>query len=97
MLVAESEVYRQTVKLELENLRIYTHQKKRAFSSLRLASPLIMGVFSWATGKRRLGWREIGTLALLGWQWWRRFGNRRRTQEETPGETAAEKFLRENM
>ena len=70
-LVAESEVYRETLKLELHNLRLYvsrTKQKLKGFGRpnplLLLAAPLAGAFFR----KRRGSWLRRATMAFLSWQ-----------------------------
>src|ERR1044071_4068730 len=70
-LVAESEVYRETLKLELHNVQLYvarTRQKLRSFGKpnplLMLAAPLAGALFR----KPRGAWLRRGAMAFLGWQ-----------------------------
>jgi len=70
-LVAESEVYRETLKLELHNLRLYvsrTKQKLKGFGRpnplLLLAAPLAGAFFR----KRRGSWLRRAAMAFLSWQ-----------------------------
>jgi hypothetical protein len=53
-LVAESEVYRQTLILEVQNVRLYGARMRRTFYVLRLANPLVMLVGSFV-GSRLFG------------------------------------------
>jgi hypothetical protein len=41
-LVQEAEIYRETLKLELQNIRLSAIQLKKQFSSLRSSNPLMM-------------------------------------------------------
>src|ERR1041385_2410394 len=70
-LVAESEVYRETLKLELHNLQLYvarTRQKLRSFGKpnplFMLAAPLVGALFR----KRRGSWLRRVAMTFLGWQ-----------------------------
>ena len=72
MLIAECEVYREMLKLEVHNIRIYGVKMKRRLTSVGMVSQVSLGLASWLTGKRRVGWLQVGALALLGWQWYRR-------------------------
>jgi len=70
-LVAESEVYRETLKLELHNLRLYVSRTKQKLTSftrpnpfLMLAAPLAGAFFR----KRRSSWLRRATMAFLSWQ-----------------------------
>src|SRR6266566_6873363 len=70
-LVAESEVYRETLKLELHNLRLYVSRTKQKLTSftrpnlfLMLVAPLAGAFFR----KRRSSWLRRATMAFLSWQ-----------------------------
>src|ERR1044071_9583225 len=70
-LVAESEVYRETLKLELHNVQLYvarTRQKLRSFGKpnplLMMAAPLAGALFR----KQRGSWLRRVAMGLLGWQ-----------------------------
>ena len=74
-LVAESEVYRETLKLELQNLRLYGITAKRRLTSFTRARPLflflapLLGTFL----KRRRGpLIRRAIMGLLSWQVWNR-------------------------
>ncbi len=84
-MVAESEVYRQTLKLEVQNLRLYGARVQRKLGFFSPMNPLMMALpFGlsflrfrgprWFRGKRK--WRRPGFLgsALLGWRLYRRLG-----------------------
>jgi hypothetical protein len=81
-LVAESEVYRQTLKLEIQNLRLYglhAGSKVQQFKGLFLVMPLVLSLTRILSGKfsgrrRRPGWRRLFTTALMGWRLYRKFG-----------------------
>jgi hypothetical protein len=100
MLVAESEVYRQMLKLEIHNFRIYGVRMKRRLTSAGMVSKVSLGLASWLTGKRRLGWWQIGALAFMGWRWYRRRSSTDR--EPRSGKlgtifSVAEEFLRRGL
>src|SRR5262249_14955272 len=97
--VAESEVYREMLKLEVHNLRIYAVKMKRKLTSAGAVSQVSFGLASWLTGKRRLGWWQIGTLALLAWKWYRRRSSKDEGLPEKLGTVfrAAEHFLRRKL
>ena len=69
-LAAESEVYRQTLKLEIQNLRLCGLEAKRkasifkALPLLSLAAPLA-GSF---LGKNRRSWSRLLSAAVVGWK-----------------------------
>jgi hypothetical protein len=85
-LVAESEVYRQTLTLEIQNLRLYGVRMQKRFALLRVANPLLIlagsllgsrffgkrAVKAPAAAPRRKWSRMVGT-ALMGWRLFRQF------------------------
>ena len=107
LLIAESEVYRDLLKLQFYNLRIYGVKTKRQFGSLNPGSnPLLMAALPLLSTlllrRRRLfGWKSIGALALLGLQLYRRFGSVFNRQSEydfmRSQPTAAEDYLSRSM
>ncbi len=83
-LVAESEVYRQTLTLEIQNLRLYRARAQRKFAFLRLANPILLVALS-LLGSRSLGsrivrkkrrgkWSRLIGASLMGWRMYRQFG-----------------------
>jgi hypothetical protein len=81
-LVAESEVYRQTLNLEIQNLRLCilaleqkVKQYKGLFTFIPLASSLV-GMLSGGLFRRRrkAGWRRLLGSGILGWRFYRKFG-----------------------
>jgi len=70
LLLAEAEVYRQTLKLELNNLRIYGLKTRRKLTSFSVGNPvLVFGIpilTSWLARRRKL--RQAGALGFIGWQ-----------------------------
>jgi hypothetical protein len=82
-LIAESEVYRQTLTLEIQNVRLYGVRLRRKFSIIRLGNPLfalaasIIGSRFLGSGSRRPGrgkWSRVFAASLMGWRLIRRFG-----------------------
>jgi hypothetical protein len=74
-LAEESEVYRQTLRLEIQNLHLYRIQMQRKFSSLRPSNPLLM--FAWPLAaslfrRRGLPKFRLATGALMAWNLFRR-------------------------
>jgi hypothetical protein len=77
-LVAESEAYRQTLHLELQNIRLYGDGLRRKLRLVNTVKPLLMvlpfaGVlFGWRGNKKeaqkRGGWRRVAGGALAGWR-----------------------------
>jgi hypothetical protein len=75
-LVAESDAYRQTLRFELRNLRLYGAQVRRKFSILALVNPLLsMGapLAGSLFGKRQPKWLRMAKAAFAGWHLFRRF------------------------
>jgi hypothetical protein len=108
MLVAESEVYRQLLKLEIETFKIYGVRTKRRMTSFSAYMPWLMGglpILTRLFNKRkreRFSLKRLTSLFLLGWKAYRqvapllaraRFA-RRRTD---PRETAAEEYLAKRL
>jgi len=87
-LVAESEVYRETLKLEFQALRLCGLKARKAsffkvLPLLSMAGPLLMG--------RDRSWPRLLSAALLGWRMYRkiaaiagRFTSTRRTSRPQP-------------
>jgi hypothetical protein len=81
-LVAESEVYRQMLRLEVQNIRLYGAGVRRKFAWMRLANPLLLLAGSYVgsrflsgrprTGSRG-GWSWVG-VALMAWRLARSYG-----------------------
>jgi hypothetical protein len=70
-LVAESEVYRETLKLELHNFRIYALRAKQKLKSFGRPNPLFMllGPMAGALLKRRRSsWLRKMAMAFVSWQ-----------------------------
>ncbi len=83
-LVAEAEMYRQQLQLDLKDFRLYGAGLRRTFFVLRLANPVLLavslaGAVAGARGgrtrkKRRSKVRRLLAAALMGWRMYRRFG-----------------------
>jgi len=81
-LIAESEVYRQTLHLEIQNLRLCgvgLGQKLKSYRVLFTIIPLassLMGMLSGGLFKKRrkTSWRRLLSAGLLGWRFYRKFG-----------------------
>src|SRR5438067_1581931 len=78
-LAAESEVYRQTLRLELQNLRLCALRARKKVSFfgssapwLLLTAPLLRSWISSLFGRRRFGRARLLTRALMTWQMYRR-------------------------
>src|SRR5258706_8238652 len=77
-LVAESEVYRETLKLEIQNLRLSAIQARRkasfpgtVSSFFMLAAPLAGSLFS--SGRQR-PLSQVLKAAFMGWRFYRKVG-----------------------
>ncbi len=83
-LVAESEVYRQTLTLEIQNLRLYGARMQKSVALLRVATPLLLGIAGPLFGSRLLRpgprkkhrgtWARLFGASLMGWKVYRQFG-----------------------
>ena len=79
-LVAESEVYRQTLRLELQNLRLSVLRARKRASFFGSSAPLLIltgpllfrSLISSLFSSRRVGRMRLFTTALVGWQMYRR-------------------------
>src|SRR6266853_1117161 len=70
-LAAESEVYRETLKLEIHNLRLYVGRTKQKLTGFTRPNPLLMLLAPLAGAffrKRRGSWVRRATMAFLSWQ-----------------------------
>lgn len=82
-LVAESEVYRQTLAMEIQNLRLYRARMQQSFALLRIANPLLLMLGSLFASrlvgggfrrKRRGKWSRLFGAGLMGWRLYRQLG-----------------------
>lgn len=83
-LAAESEVYRQTLRIELQNLRLHTAQFKRRLSGwstipLLVLTPLVgnalgsrLGETFWGR-RQRSRWPRLIQAGMTGWRLYRQF------------------------
>ncbi len=101
MLVAESEVYRQLLKLELQTFKVYGVRTKRRLSSFGTYAPLILSGLPLLTGllrrKKGASMGKLGSLFLIGWKAYKQFaplfgGGKPASREGSSG-TAAEEYL----
>jgi len=101
LLIAECEVYRETLKLELQTFKIYgLYAKKRlrtfnTYTPLFLTGlPLVRALF--VARKKTSSWKRLGTMAFMGLQLYQRFAPMLRDaflQGRQPRKTAAEEYL----
>lgn len=81
VLVAECEIYRQTLSLELHNLHLYSVSVRRKLSPLRWIQPAVavaaplLGL--WFGSRRAKAERMPGLLGkvLLGWRLYQKYGH----------------------
>ena len=110
LLVAESEVYRELLKLELQTFKVYTQRKKRQLTSPSTYMPWVMSGLPFLgrlfgrkkSGAPASGFKRIGSLILLGWKTYQRFGPMLRGRESSaqrsePTRTAAEEYLSKRL
>lgn len=108
MLVAESEVYRQLLKLEIQTFKVYGTRTRRRLSSITTYLPLVISgipIFSRLFRKKRsagFSLQRLGSLFLLGWKAYRQFSPLLSRQRFTgtkgePAETAAEEYLAKRL
>lgn len=103
LLIAEAAVYRETLKLEIQNLRIYglkTRQRLTSFGGgnpiLAIAVPMLTSLIA-----RKRKARKWGALAFIGWQLYKRFGaaftHRPATRFDDEDSVAAEEYLQRRI
>jgi len=100
LLVAESEVYRELLKLEIQTFKIHGARAKRRMKLFRTWTPLLMAGLPLAKKlagrKGRPLWDRIGTFAFFAWRAWSKFGALRTGASARPApddKTAAEEYL----
>lgn len=109
MLVAESEVYRQLLKLEIQTFKIYGTRVQRRMTSVSAYLPWIMGglpiltrLFKKKQKPGRFSFKRLTSLFLLGWKAYQQFapllaraGFGRGKGE--PAQSAAEEYLAKRL
>ncbi len=102
MLVAESEVYRQLLKLEIQTFKVYGMRTKRRLTSFSAYAPLILSGLPILTGlfrkKRGISMGKLGSLFLIGWKAYKQFAplfgrGKPGSQERGSDNSAAEEYL----
>jgi hypothetical protein len=108
LLIAECEVYRETLKLELQTYKIYGLCAKKRLKSFNTYAPLLLtglplvralfaGRKAMARGQKKLsGLKGLGTVVFMGLQLYQRFAPLLRDaflQARQPEKTAAEEYL----
>ncbi len=109
LLVAESEVYRQLLKMEFQTIELYAKRTKRRLTSVSSYLPLLTsGLPLLATffARRKKGnsssfsFQRIASLVMVGWKTYQRFGNffgGAKTPMRPPDKTAAEEYLSKRL
>jgi len=108
LLVAEAEVYRQLLKMELQTLKVYTKRTQRKVTSVSGYMPLLMSGLPMLTNlfgrsKRRSSvnsLKRMMSLVMLGWKTYQRFGvffRSSRYPAKQPDKTAAEEYLAKRL
>jgi len=105
LLVAESEVYRELLKLEFQTFKIYGKRAKRRLTSPGAYLPLVISGIPLLSGlfgrKRGSSLRRMSSLVLLGWKTYQRFApmffGKKSADEAEPAETAAEEYLSKRL
>src|SRR5579871_2141251 len=108
MLIAESEVYRQLLKLEIQTFKIYGTRAKRRMTSVTAYMPWIVGglpILTRLFKKRRperFSLKRLTSLLLFGWKAYQQFapllaraGFGREKNE--PAESAADEYLSKRL
>jgi len=108
--VAESEVYRQLLKLELQTLKICTKRNRLRLTSVSTYLPAIISGLPFLKGlfgrKKQPSsgspLKRMGSLLLLGWKTYQRFRpflgpNKVRVEKGVAPETAAEEYLSRSL
>jgi hypothetical protein len=108
LLVAESEVYRQLLRMELQTFKVYTTRTKRRLTSATSYLPLVMSgvpflanMFMRKKGRSPASsFKRMTSLVMLGWKTYQRFGGffgRAKYPTRTPEKTAAEEYLSKRL
>jgi hypothetical protein len=107
LLVAESEVYRELLKMEIQTLVVYTARTKRRMTSVSSYLPFVMsglpfvtGLFGRKKGQPRFGsLKRIASLVMVGWKTYQRFNSSLNRPSRKPDgtKTAAEEYLSKRL
>lgn len=103
LLIAESEVCRELLRLQMYNFRIYGIKAKRKITSFRTGNPALIAGIPLLTSliARKRSFRKLGAWGFLGWQLLSRAGGLFRKSAETRKgfrtRTAAEEYLENRM
>ena len=104
LLIAENEVCREVLRLQIHNLRAYGIRARQRFTMFSARNPLLFMALPMAGSlfarKRRFTLKRLSALAFVGWQLYRRFRmlpaaySRSRPRA---GRTAAEEYLEKRI
>jgi hypothetical protein len=108
LLVAESEVYRQLLKMEMQTFQVYAKRTRRRMTSvssylpvLTSGLPLLAALFARKKGKSSASsLKRMASLVMLGWKTYQRFGgffSNAKYSPQLPGKTAAEEYLSKRL
>jgi hypothetical protein len=105
LLVAESEVYRELLKLEFQTFKIYGLRAKRKLSSPASYLPLVMSGLPMLGNlfrrKRGSSFKKVVSLVFLGWKTYQRFapifGRGKSATRSGASESAAEEYLSKRL
>jgi len=108
LLVAECEVYRQLLKMELQTLKVYGTRTKRRMTSVSGYLPFVMsglpflsGLFARRRGRSRMSsLKRMVSLVMVGWKAYQRFGSHfggNMARRPAGTKTAAEEYLSKRL
>jgi len=109
LLVAESEVYRQLLKMEIQTIQVYAKRTKRRMTSVTSYLPLVTGslpLLATFLAKRKKGrasespLKRMVSMVMLGWKTYQRFGgffSNAKYPMRQPDKTAAEEYLSKRL
>jgi len=108
LLVAESEVYRELLKMELQTFKVYSTRTKRRLTSvsnylpfLMSGMPMLAGLFGRKKGRSSgSSLQRMASLVMLGWKTYQRFGGffgGLKFRPQAPDNTAAEEYLAKRL
>jgi hypothetical protein len=105
LLVAESEVYRQLLKMELQTIKVYGIHTKRRMTSVSGYLPFVMSGLPFLSGlfgrrrsrSRTSSLKRMISLVMIGWKAYQRFGSHFNGRKPEGTRTAAEEFLSKRL
>lgn len=103
MLVTESEVYRELLKLEIRTFKVYGFQRKRRLSSISTYMPFLISGLPIAVRlfrrkkKEAFSLKRLSSLFFVGWKAYQFFAGKTRPRSAESNETAAEEYLSKRL